>query len=77
MLMGFGIGFSTGLVHPYVGEIAEPRLRGTMASLLNTAGFGGQALGHALGTLFGWRTVALLSAFCPAICTCLVFFVRE
>ncbi|KAF0773728.1 facilitated trehalose transporter Tret1-like [Aphis craccivora] len=37
LLMGFSIGVGAGAVHAYIGEITEPRLRGAMASLTNTA----------------------------------------
>ncbi|CAI6369879.1 unnamed protein product [Macrosiphum euphorbiae] len=37
VLMGLGIGFSEASISSYVGEITEPRLRGSMASLANVA----------------------------------------
>lgn len=76
LLMGFSIGVGAGAVHAYVGEITEPRLRGTMASILNTAALFGSLLGFILGSLFDWRTVALLSALCPVICILLIILVR-
>lgn len=77
LLIGFGIGFGAGAVHAYVGEITEPRLRGSMASLTNTACLFGSMLTYILSSLFDWRTVALLSAFCPVICVSLITFVRD
>lgn len=77
LLMGFSIGVGAGAVHAYIGEITEPRLRGSMASITNTAALFGSLLGFILGSLFDWRTVALLSTLCPIICVSLIILVRD
>lgn len=77
LLMGFSIGIGAGAVHAYVGEITEPRLRGAMASLTNTAALFGMLVSFTLSSFFDWRTVALLSTLCPIICILLIIFVRE
>jgi len=75
VLMGLSIGFSEAPILSYVGEITEPRLRGSMASLASTAGMLGMLLTYILGYVFEWRTVALLSTLCPITCICLVMLV--
>lgn len=72
VLMGLSIGFSEAPILSYVGEITEPRLRGSMSSLACTTSWIGCMLTFFLGYLFDWRTVALLSTLCPVTCICLV-----
>lgn len=74
-LMGFSTGFGAGSTSSYVGEISEPRLRGSLSSLGNTAARVGSLSIYVLGSYFDWRTVALLSTSCPIICICLIVFV--
>lgn len=76
VMMGLSIGFSEAPILSYVGEITEPRLRGSMSSLACMTAWTGGLITFILGYLFDWRTVALLSALCPTICICLVYFVR-
>lgn len=76
VLMGLSIGFSEAPILSYVGEITEPRLRGSMAALACTSSMFGGLLTFFLGYLFEWRTVALLSTLCPIMCICLVTLVR-
>lgn len=75
VLMGLSIGFSEAPILSYVGEITEPRLRGSMSSLACTAAMIGGLMTFILGFLYEWRTVALLSTLCPIMCICLVLFV--
>ncbi|KAL4143638.1 hypothetical protein QTP88_005950 [Uroleucon formosanum] len=77
LLMGFSTGFGAGSTSSYVGEISEPRLRGSLGSLASTAMRVGTLLMYILGLFFDWRTVALYSAFCPIICICFVIFIPE
>ncbi|CAI6342765.1 unnamed protein product [Macrosiphum euphorbiae] len=77
LFMGFSIGVGAGAVHAYIGEITEPRLRGSMSSISNSASLFGSLLGFILGSLFDWRTVALLSTLCPIICVSLIIFIPE
>lgn len=65
VLMGLSIGFSEAPILSYVGEITEPRLRGSMTSLASAAVMFGSLIIFILGFLFEWRTVALLSSLCP------------
>jgi len=75
VLMGLSIGFSEAPIFSYVGEITEPRLRGSMASLTSTAPMFGGSLLFTLGYLFEWQTVALLCTICPITSICLVMLV--
>eukprot|EP00102_Acyrthosiphon_pisum_P015845 XP_008186584.1 PREDICTED: facilitated trehalose transporter Tret1 isoform X2 [Acyrthosiphon pisum] len=77
VLMGLSIGFSEGPIFSYVGEITEPRLRGSMASLTSTAPMFGVSFLFTLAYLFEWQTVALLSALCPITSICLVMLIPE
>lgn len=77
LLMGFGTGFGAGSTSSYVGEISEPRLRGSLGAL----GSAGIRLGtfsvFAACTFFDWRSVTLWSALCPLTCACLVLCVSR
>lgn len=75
IMMGLSVGFSEAPILSYVGEITEPRLRGSMASLACMSSMFGVFITYMLGFLFKWRTVALLSTCCPIICICLILFV--
>ncbi|XP_025416578.1 facilitated trehalose transporter Tret1-like isoform X2 [Sipha flava] len=77
LLMGFSTGFGPGSTSSYVGEISEPRLRGSLSSLGSTATRVGTLLTYVLGSFFGWRTVAMLSAICPIVCICLIVIIPE
>jgi len=75
VLMGLSIGFSEAPILSYVGEITEPRLRGSMSSLACATSMIGAFLTYIMGYIFEWRTVALLSTLCPITCICLVILV--
>lgn len=77
VMMGLSIGFSEAPIISYVGEIAEPRLRGSLTSMASAAAVLGSMLVFVLGYLFEWRMVALLSSLCPITCICVVSFVRH
>jgi len=76
LLMGLSTGFGAGSTSSYVGEISEPRLRGSLGSLGSMATRIGTLLMYILGLFFDWKTTALISMFCPIICICFVIFVR-
>lgn len=75
-MVGFSIGFSSNAILAYVAEISEPRLRGKLTSSSSIAVVIGTSLVFGLNTILHWRTIALVNASCPIICTCLIFFVR-
>jgi len=76
LLMGFSMGLGAGSTSSYVGEISEPRLRGSLGSLGTTAMRMGATLMYVQGSFFDWRTTALYSTIFPIICICFIIFVR-
>lgn len=76
IMMGLSIGFSEAPIISYVGEIAEPRLRGSLTSMASAAAVLGSLIIFVLGLLYEWRMVALLGSLCPITCICVVTFVR-
>jgi len=76
LFMGFSTGFGAGSTSSYVGEISEPRLRGSLGSLGSTAMRMGTLFMYVQGLFLNWRTTALYSTFCPIICICFIIFVR-
>ncbi|XP_025205967.1 facilitated trehalose transporter Tret1-like [Melanaphis sacchari] len=77
LLMGFSTGLGAESTSSYVGEITEPRLRGSLGSLGSAAMRIGSLLMYILGLFFDWRTSALISTFCPITCICFVIFIPE
>ncbi|XP_072152636.1 facilitated trehalose transporter Tret1 isoform X2 [Bemisia tabaci] len=67
VLMGLCVGFCEAPLHSYIGEIAEPHLRGTISTLVCISGHTGGVLLHVLGYLAQWRTTALFCGAVPAI----------
>uniref|UniRef100_A0A1B6IZ61 Major facilitator superfamily (MFS) profile domain-containing protein n=2 Tax=Homalodisca liturata TaxID=320908 RepID=A0A1B6IZ61_9HEMI len=66
-IMGLGIGSIEASILTYVGEISEPRLRGTLTSMAEIAEYMGFVLMFFLGTVTDWRTSALISSVVPII----------
>lgn len=64
-IMGLGIGSIEASILTYVGEISEPRLRGTLTSIAEIAEYVGFVFIFFLGTLTDWRTTALISSIIP------------
>ncbi|VVC25992.1 Sugar transporter, conserved site,Major facilitator superfamily domain,Major facilitator, sugar [Cinara cedri] len=78
VLMGMSIGFSEAPILSYVGEITEPKLRGSMTSLASMTSMLGSLIVFTLRYYFSnWRTVALLSTLCPLTCICLILLIPE
>uniref|UniRef100_A0A2S2P7G9 Facilitated trehalose transporter Tret1 n=1 Tax=Schizaphis graminum TaxID=13262 RepID=A0A2S2P7G9_SCHGA len=77
LLMGLSTGFGAGSTSSYVGEISEPRLRGSLGSLGSMALRIGSLLMYILGLFFDWKTSALISMFCPITCICFIIFIPE
>lgn len=51
----------------YVGEISEPDLRGVLISYSIVFTLIGVIVEYSLGTMYHWRTAALISSFLPII----------
>lgn len=77
VLLGFSAGFGASSTASYVGQIAEPRLRGLFGSIGSSAMRIGTLFIYMMGYFFDWRTVSLISTFCPIVCWCLIFFVSQ
>lgn len=82
LLVGrFCKGLSNGIVAPpttvYVGEATEPRYRGFFLGALMLALSIGILFSHFLGTVFSWRTAALLNAIVPVVAFVLLIFAPE
>lgn len=77
LLIGLSTGFGAGATSSYVGEISEPRLRGSLGSLGSVAMRLGSSGLFIMAYFFDWRTVALLSTLCPVICISLVLLVSN
>ncbi|XP_054271945.1 facilitated trehalose transporter Tret1-like [Macrosteles quadrilineatus] len=66
-IMGLGIGSIEASILTYVGEISEPKLRGTLTSMAEIAEYMGFVFMFFLGTVTDWRTSALISALVPVV----------
>ncbi|XP_050533259.1 facilitated trehalose transporter Tret1-like isoform X2 [Daktulosphaira vitifoliae] len=75
--MGMSIGFSEAPIISYVGEVTEPRLRGSMASIASMSSMIGMLLISILGSMYHWRIVALLSIISPVACMCFIACIPE
>lgn len=74
-IMGIGIGFMEAPTLAYIGEISEPHLRGTLATIANTHVVIGYLLEFALGWLLPWRIAMLVSSSVPVITTVAILLV--
>lgn len=62
-----GIGSIEASILTYVGEISEPRLRGTLTSMAEIAEYMGFVFIFFIGTVTDWRTCAAISSLIPII----------
>nr|XP_014290513.2 facilitated trehalose transporter Tret1-like [Halyomorpha halys] len=67
MIMGLGVGFMEAPIITYVGEISQPRLRGTLTSYANLFATFGMNFIYILGTLVTWRVAAAISIAVPIV----------
>uniref|UniRef100_A0A0A9WSX5 Facilitated trehalose transporter Tret1 n=4 Tax=Lygus hesperus TaxID=30085 RepID=A0A0A9WSX5_LYGHE len=67
MIMGLGVGFMEAPIITYIGEICEPRLRGTLTSYSNLFVNFGMTSVFVLGTLVDWRHAALICMMLPVL----------
>lgn len=77
ILMGLGSGFMEAPVVTYVGEISQPKIRGILTSCAGVMATFGFFMGYLLGTVFYWRTVALVCVFVPVFTMVAIYFVPE
>lgn len=74
-IMGVGIGFMEAPTLAYIGEISEPHIRGTLATIANTQVVVGYVLEFTLGCLLPWRIAMLVSCSVPFICIVVISLV--
>nr|XP_018910589.1 PREDICTED: facilitated trehalose transporter Tret1-like [Bemisia tabaci] len=67
VIMGLCTGLAEAPLHAYIGEIGEPRMRGTLSTISTSCCIIGVSLMYLLGYLFEWKTVALISSSCSVI----------
>lgn len=67
LVMGFSIGFMEAPTLSYVGEIAQPHLRGALASFTSVYISVGMLLMYIMATFTDWRTAAAISTSVPII----------
>lgn len=80
IISGFSIGFMEAPTLAYIGEISEPRLRGTFTSMLNTHVCVGHLLEFLLGCAVGqenWRTAMFISVIVPVLTILAIFQIPE
>ncbi|XP_014273037.1 facilitated trehalose transporter Tret1 [Halyomorpha halys] len=66
-IMGFGVGCTEAPILTYVGEITEPRFRGTLTSYAQLCGSLAYVVLYAIGYLTTWRNTVLCCAAVPVI----------
>nr|XP_018906886.1 PREDICTED: facilitated trehalose transporter Tret1-2 homolog [Bemisia tabaci] len=65
--MGLCTGLAEAPLYAYIGEIGEPRMRGTLSTISTSCCSIGICALFLFGYLFDWRTVALVSSSCSII----------
>lgn len=77
VLMGVGVGFMEAAVLTYVGEIAEPSIRGLLTSCASLSVSLGVFVTYFLGSVVYWRTAALICLSVPVATAIGILFVPE
>lgn len=77
VLMGVGVGFMEAAVLTYVGEIAEPAIRGLLTSCASLSVTLGVFVTYFLGSVVYWRTAALICLTVPVVTAIGILFVPE
>ncbi|XP_013618857.1 PREDICTED: sugar transporter ERD6-like 15 isoform X6 [Brassica oleracea var. oleracea] len=77
LLHGIGIGISAYLGPIYMTEITPRNLRGAVSSCSQLFAIVGSSLFYALGTVVGWRDLAILGAIPFLVIIPLLFFIPE
>ncbi|KAL0826516.1 hypothetical protein Bca101_050193 [Brassica carinata] len=77
LLHGIGIGISAYLGPIYMTEITPRNLRGAVSSCSQLFAIVGSSLFYALGTVVGWRDLAILGAIPFLVIISLLFFIPE
>ncbi|KAI5742348.1 hypothetical protein M8J77_006396 [Diaphorina citri] len=75
--MGIGIGFCEGPIISYLGEVCEPRMRGSLTLLTGISGTLGILVIFFINALVDWRTTTLLSSIIPLLAMVMLFILPE
>lgn len=78
ILMGISVGYSGGPCSAYVGEVCEPKLRGTLMSATNLFYYAGSMLFTSLyAVTMEWRLTVLISMSVPVVNVFIVLMVTQ
>ncbi|KAL1459755.1 hypothetical protein WDU94_011710 [Cyamophila willieti] len=75
--IGLSIGCFEAPILAYIGEISEPRLRGSLTSFVVTGVLLGAAIIYFIYALTDWRSTMLISATMPVLTTVMLLFIPE
>ncbi|XP_026678272.1 facilitated trehalose transporter Tret1-like [Diaphorina citri] len=77
ILMGIGIGFCQGPIISYLGEVCEPRIRGSLTLISGVAGNKGILVIYFVNAFADWRTTCLISSIFPVLAIIMLVFLPE
>jgi Arabinose efflux permease len=77
MALSIGLGFCEGPMYSYLGEVCEPRIRGSLTLLTAVSGNMGLLITFFLNALVPWRTTTLLSSIIPLLAAVMLFLLPE
>ncbi|XP_008475505.1 facilitated trehalose transporter Tret1-like isoform X1 [Diaphorina citri] len=75
--MGIGIGFCQGPIISYLGEVCEPRIRGSLTLISGVAGSKGIVVIYLVNAFADWRTTSLISSIFPLLAIVMLLFLPE
>jgi SP family facilitated glucose transporter-like MFS transporter 8 len=75
IIMGLSIGFMEAPSMSYLGEVCEPRYRGTLSTFSETFLLLGILFEFFLGAVLYWRYACIASAIIPVVVFCIIFMV--
>ncbi|KAF6197465.1 hypothetical protein GE061_020171 [Apolygus lucorum] len=76
-IMGFSVGCTEAPILTYVGEITEPKYRGTLASYAQLCGSIAYFVVYLLNYITSWRTTAIFCSFVPIVTLLAISMVPE
>lgn len=76
-IVGFSSGFTSNVSVPYLIEIPERRLRGSVAALNSTFQMLGIFVGHLLSLLLPWRNAMRANSIVPMLSVCFILLSPE
>lgn len=76
-IMGIGLGFCEAPIISYLGEVCEPRIRGSLTLLTGASGNMGVLLIFFINAITDWRNTCLISAVIPILAMVMLAFLPE